>query len=119
MARLVTGDPLRSSRNLQRPSRLALPLMVGGDFNLIRGFRDKNNSNINCPRVYSFNDCIANLELREIRRTGARYTWSNKQLNPVRCVLDRVFMSTDWETLFPCAPWWQRPLLVRITLPSS
>jgi hypothetical protein len=78
-----------------------LPLVVGGDFNLIRGAEDKNNCNIDWPRVHRFNDCIANLALREVRRGGARYTWTNKQLNPVRCVLDRVFISPDWKILFP------------------
>ncbi|XP_071677232.1 uncharacterized protein [Lolium perenne] len=78
-----------------------LPLVVGGDFNLIRGAEDKNNCHIDWPRVHRFNDCIANLALREVRRGGARYTWTNKQLNPVRCVLDRVFISPDWEILFP------------------
>jgi hypothetical protein len=78
-----------------------LPLVVGGDFNLIRGSEDKNNSNIDWPRVHRFNDCIASLALREVRRTGARYTWTNRQLDPVRCVLDRVFMTAEWEALFP------------------
>ena len=54
------------------------PLVVGGDFNLIRGSEDKNNTNINCPRVHRFNDCIANLALREVQRGGARYTWTNR-----------------------------------------
>ncbi|XP_071674451.1 uncharacterized protein [Lolium perenne] len=48
-----------------------------------------------------FNDCIASLALREIRLTGARYTWTNRQLSPVRCVLDRVLVSPEWEGLFP------------------
>jgi exonuclease III len=77
------------------------PLAVGGDFNLIRGSEDKSNDNIHWPRVHKFNDCIADLALREIRRGGARYTWTNKQLNPVRSVLDRMLVSTDWEMLFP------------------
>jgi hypothetical protein len=50
---------------------------------------------------HSFNDCTANLVLREIRRGGAKYTWTNRQLNPVLCVLDRVLVSTDWEAIFP------------------
>ena len=78
-----------------------LPLVVGGDFNLIRGSEDKNNDNINWPRVHKFNDFIANLALREIRRGGSRYTWTNRQLNPVRSVLDRVLMTNGWEMLFP------------------
>jgi exonuclease III len=54
------------------------PLVVGGDFNLIRGVDDKNNININWPRVRQFNDVIASLSLREINRTGSRFTWTNK-----------------------------------------
>ena len=50
------------------------PVVVGGDFNLIRGPQDKNNNNINWPRVNLFNDAIASLALREISRTGAAYT---------------------------------------------
>ena len=46
-----------------------------------------------------FNNTIAYMALREVAR--ARYTWNNKQLAPVRSVLDRVFMSPDWEVVFP------------------
>jgi exonuclease III len=84
-------------------SRGQHPVVVGGDFNLIRGAEDKNNSNINCPRIHLFNDCIARLALRELKRSGARFTWSNKQVNPIRSVLDRVFISPEWETHFPMA----------------
>ncbi|XP_073362962.1 uncharacterized protein [Aegilops tauschii subsp. strangulata] len=78
-----------------------LPVVVGGDFNLIRSGADKNNGNIDWARVSLFNNAIAAAALREIARTGARYTWTNKQRVPVRCVLDRVFCSSDWEALFP------------------
>jgi hypothetical protein len=59
-----------------------LPVLVGGDFNLIRGSEDKNNDNINWPCVHRFNECIADLALREIRRGGSRYTWKNQNLKP-------------------------------------
>ena len=49
----------------------------------------------------AFNDLIEEAELREIRRGGSRYTWTNKQVNPVQSVLDRVFVSNSWEDLFP------------------
>jgi endonuclease/exonuclease/phosphatase family metal-dependent hydrolase len=84
-------------------SRSQHPVVVGGDFNLTRGAEDKNNSNINWPIVHLFNDCIARLALRELNRSGARFTWTNKQVNPVRSVLDRVFISPSWETHFPMA----------------
>jgi hypothetical protein len=78
-----------------------LPFAVLGDFNLIRGAQDKNNSNINWPLVNAFNDTIARLVLREVARSGARYTWSNRQRAPVRCVLDRALVSPEWEIQFP------------------
>ena len=59
------------------------PLVVGGDFNLIRGSADKNNDNINGPRLHKFDDFIATPAPWEVRRGEARYTWANKQLNPV------------------------------------
>jgi hypothetical protein len=76
-------------------------VVVGGDFNLIWATGDKSNGNINWPRVRRFNDVIASLSLREICRTVARFTWTNKHLSPIRCVLDRVFISVAWDAVFP------------------
>ncbi|KAK1698474.1 hypothetical protein QYE76_015171 [Lolium multiflorum] len=77
------------------------PLIMGGDFNLIRAAEDKNNNNLNWPLMDLFNANIAAWALREIPRTGARFTWTNRQLNPVRSALDRVFVSPSFEALFP------------------
>ena len=73
-------------------ARCCSSVIMGGEFNLIRGSQDENNDRINWPRVNLFNDYIADWGLHEIQRTGVRYTWNNKRLNPVRCVLDRVFI---------------------------
>ena len=51
-----------------------LPVLVGGNFNLIRSGADKSNDNIDWARVSLFNNAIAAAALREIARTGARYT---------------------------------------------
>jgi endonuclease/exonuclease/phosphatase family metal-dependent hydrolase len=32
---------------------------------------------------------------------GSRFTWTNKQSNPIRSVLDRVFITKEWEQKFP------------------
>jgi hypothetical protein len=48
-----------------------------------------------------FHDCIADLTLREIMRVGARYTWSNNRVDPIWSVMDRVFVSVEWEIAFP------------------
>jgi hypothetical protein len=58
-------------------------VVVGGDFNLIRGAQDKSNTNINWPRVHLFNNYIARLALRELKCSGARFTWTNNQANPM------------------------------------
>ena len=49
----------------------------------------------------SFNDFIAEVELREVHQAGARFTWSNNQELPIRVVLDRVLISGECESLFP------------------
>jgi endonuclease/exonuclease/phosphatase (EEP) superfamily protein YafD len=85
----------------QTVSRSQFPVLVAGDFNLIRGRADKSNRNIDWPRVNLFNDCIAHMFLSDVARTGARFTWSNQQRNPIRSVLDRVLVSPVWETMFP------------------
>ena len=54
-------------------SAAQIPLMVGGDFNLIQSGVDKNNANIDWTRVSMFNAAIAASALREAARTGARY----------------------------------------------
>lgn len=61
----------------------------------------KSSDNICWPRVHMFNDAIADMELREIHRVGARYTWTNHQLNLIHSVLDRVLVSANWELAYP------------------
>jgi hypothetical protein len=48
-----------------------------------------------------FNDAIDDMSLCEINRVGAWFTWTNKQLSPIRCVLDRVIVSMAWKASFP------------------
>jgi exonuclease III len=82
-------------------ARSEFPITMGGDFNLIRSLDDKNNDHVNWARINLFNEAIREWDVREIPRTGARFTWTNRQLNPVRSVLDRVFISSALEPRFP------------------
>lgn len=84
-------------------SLVNLPTVLGGDFNLLRHPSEKNNSNFSWSRAEVFNEFISNFALHEIPRSGARFTWSNHQLCPVRCVLDRVFICARWDDLYPWA----------------
>jgi hypothetical protein len=58
-----------------------LPLIMGGDFNLIRHMNDKNNDNVNQELMDRFNMFINLHQLQEIRRNGPKFTWTNKQKN--------------------------------------
>ena len=95
------ADHSRSASFLEelhrKVSAASLPVVVGGDFNLLWFVEDKSNSNVNLARMQRFNDCIANLGLREIDRIGARFTWTNRQASPTQSVLDRVLVSPEWD----------------------
>jgi mannosylglycoprotein endo-beta-mannosidase len=78
-----------------------VPILAGGDFNLVRRVDEKPSGNVNTVWMDAFNEFVANTELRELHRTGGQYTWTNKQINPIMVMLDRVFMSATWEHQFP------------------
>lgn len=72
-----------------------------GDFNLIREMKDKNNENTNMNLVRLFNNFIEIGHLKEIIRSGIRYTWTNKQHNPILVGFDRIFCLTFLGTHNP------------------
>lgn len=77
-----------------------IPILLGGDFNLIRRIEEKSSGNVNFQLMEAFNDTISLTELRELQRSGSRYTWSNKQTPPIQCILDKVLASNSWEDKF-------------------
>ena len=79
----------------------SVPLLVGGDFNLLRSSAEKNKPIQNKRWMDMFNAVIGTYEMREIHMTGGAYTWSNNQANPTLEKLDHFLMSRDWELLFP------------------
>lgn len=84
-------------------SNVDAPYIIGGggDFNIIRGMREKNKRHGNLKFVAKFNDVIHSLGLREVDMGGGKYTWTNKQRHPTLEKLDRVLMSFSWEDLYP------------------
>lgn len=86
------------SEQAAKVKRAMLSVVVGGVCNLLKEALDKkNNFGINIPLMSYFNDCIESMGLQELDQIGARFTWTNKQANPVMNVLDRVLVSADWE----------------------
>jgi exonuclease III len=78
-----------------------LPIVFRGDFNLIREEADKNSDNYNYQLIDQFNEFIWDDQLRELKRSGQKFTWTNKQDKPIMMNLDRVFFSMGWEERFP------------------
>jgi hypothetical protein len=92
-------DFLTELRNICRDQRL--PLLVGGDFNLLRDASEKNKRLRPCKWNDMFNFIINNCEMREIDMFGGQFTWSNNQAVPTLEKLDRFIVNREWELLFP------------------
>lgn len=80
---------------------VSVPMILGGDFNLIRDDKDRNVGHGDPKLMDLFNDFIGNFQLREIHMGGAKYTWSNKQQDPILVKLDRILVSIEWEANYP------------------
>jgi hypothetical protein len=50
------------------------PMLLGGDFNLVRKVEEKSNGNVDVHMMEAFNEMISNTALRELHRTGSRFT---------------------------------------------
>jgi hypothetical protein len=55
-----------------------LPILMGGDFNLIRNNKDRNQGQGDPRLMNLFNDFIGSYQLKDIFVNGVKYTWSNK-----------------------------------------
>jgi hypothetical protein len=55
-----------------------LPLVISGDFNMIRQANEKNTNNIYQSLMDKFNMFIDLHQLQELTRSGPRNTWLNK-----------------------------------------
>jgi exonuclease III len=78
-----------------------LPLLIGGDFNIIR-FSSEKNKNMRKNRwTDMFNAIINSHGLRELYLSGGQYTWTNNQQDHTLEKLDRFLMNDAWENLFP------------------
>lgn len=58
------------------------PMLIGGDFNILRFSSEKNKSFQGNKYTDMFNMIINSHDLREIEMKGGKYTWTNNQENP-------------------------------------
>jgi hypothetical protein len=82
-------------------SKEALPIVIGGDFNIIRSPDEKNNDNYSDRWPFLFNAVIDNLNLRELEMSGRKFTWANHLENQMFKKLDRILVCTDFESKYP------------------
>jgi hypothetical protein len=72
-----------------------------GDSNLIYRANQKSNSRINRRMMGSFRSAIEELEIKELKMHGRRFTWSSGSASPTLTKIDHVFITRDWEPMFP------------------
>jgi hypothetical protein len=77
------------------------PIIIGGDFNLLRYPHEKSKGMFDSHWSFLFNAVIDSLDLKEISMTGRQFTWANSLPDPTYEKLDRVLMDSDWESKFP------------------
>lgn len=77
------------------------PWMILGDFNLILQAQDKNNDLLNRRLMNKFRRVVDDLDLKEVHLNGRAFTWTSAKERPTLGRIDRVFVSIDWEHLFP------------------
>src|SRR3954469_12772435 len=93
------ADFLRELVNLAKDN--PYPILIGGDFNLLRFPHEKSQGRFDEHWPFLFNDVIDSLDLREVTMLGRQFTWANSLPEPTYEKLDRVLMDTDWEEKFP------------------
>jgi hypothetical protein len=79
-----------------------LPILIGGDFNILRHRREKNNDNYEHRWPFLFNCVINGLNLMELEMSGRRFTWANSMPTPTYEKLDRILMSINGNKNFHC-----------------
>jgi exonuclease III len=78
-----------------------LPLMIGGDYNILRHPSEKNNPNYNARWPFLFNVVINGLNLRELEMSKRKFTWANNLAQPTFEKLNQILITTKWEEKFP------------------
>ena len=58
------------------------PLLIGGDFNIMRFSGDKNKSFLGNKFTNLFNWVINTHGMRDVELNGGKYTWSNNHFDP-------------------------------------
>jgi hypothetical protein len=75
--------------------------LIVGDFNLLRAPENRNKPGGSVTEMFAFNAAISKLSLVELPLKGCKFTWTNKQEDPLLERLDWFFCSNAWMASFP------------------
>jgi exonuclease III len=81
-------------------SRSRDPLLVGGDFNIIRKAEKKNKPGGVNKWSFLFNSIIEQNGLVEFDLNNRLFTWSNNRIDPTFEKLDRFLASREWDLAY-------------------
>jgi endonuclease/exonuclease/phosphatase family metal-dependent hydrolase len=93
------ADFLRELVNLAKDN--PNPILIGGDFNLLRFRHEKSKVRFDDHWPFLFNVVIDSLDLKEVGMIWRQSTWANSLPNPTYKKLDRVLMDDGWESQIP------------------
>lgn len=74
------------------------PIVIGGDFNILRKESEKNKAGGYNKWSFLFNAILEQNSMRDIQMGVRQFTWCN---NPTLEKLDRVFINNEWEADYP------------------
>jgi exonuclease III len=81
-------------------SRSQVPLLIGGDFNIIRRAEKKNKPSGISKWSFLFNSIIDQHGLVEFDLNNKLFTWSNNRSDPTFEKLDRFLASPEWDLAY-------------------
>jgi hypothetical protein len=81
-------------------SRSNVPLLIGGDFNIIRRAEEKNKPGGVNKWSFLFNSIIDQNDLVEFELNNRLFTWSNNRNDPTFEKLDRFLASPEWDIAY-------------------
>jgi hypothetical protein len=92
------ADFLRELVNLTKDK--PHPILIGGDFNLLRFRYEKSKGRFDDHWPFLFNASIDSLDSREVAMVERQFSWSNSLPDPTYEKLRRVLMDADMKSKF-------------------
>lgn len=77
------------------------PWVMGGDSNVFRFTNERRPRGRITQSMRDFDDFVCEKGLRDSPLCNAKFTWTNRQENPILCKWDKFLVSCDWEELYP------------------